>query len=83
MILAIFNIKPANNTAPNIAKIWINTDDINSAQTTALEKLTQEEIEVISIIEITETERSDYFPPCVSLDTFMCAEREGVAVLYS
>ena len=83
MILAIFNIKPANNTAPNIAKIWINTDDINSAQTTALEKLIQEEIEVISIIEIIETNKSDYFPPCTSLDTFICAEREGVAVLYS
>lgn len=82
MILAILKIKSSTNTSSNTAKVWINTDDIDSAQTMALNTLKQEKIEVISIIDIIETDKSDYFPPCTSLDTFMLAELEGVAVLY-
>ncbi|MDH5571015.1 MAG: hypothetical protein OEY89_04565 [Gammaproteobacteria bacterium] len=83
MFIAIFETRSPTNTTTNIVKIWINTDDINSAQTIALNRLNQEGIEVTSTVEIIETDKGDYFPPCSSLDAFMQAELEGIAVLYS
>jgi hypothetical protein len=80
MLLALVEI---NHEKYSIAKIWINTTDTDKAKLSALEKLKQDDIEVLSILEIVKTDRSDYFPPCTSLDTFDRAEQDGIAVLLS
>ncbi|MCW9023258.1 MAG: hypothetical protein OQK73_01130 [Gammaproteobacteria bacterium] len=80
MLLALIEI---NHPKYSVAKIWVNTTDTDKAKQNALKKLAQDDIEVVSILDIVETDRSDYFAPCTSLDTFDRAEHEGIAVLLS
>ena len=64
-------------------KVWVDTHDLDEAKSKALDKLEQEGVEVLSVVEVAVTDKSDYFPPCTSLDTFVRAETEGIAILLS
>ena len=64
-------------------KVWVDTHDLDEAKSKALDKLEQEGVEVLSVVEVVVTDKSDYFPPCTSLDTFVRAETEGIAILLS
>ena len=61
----------------------MDTHDLDEAKSKALDKLEQEGVEVLSVVEVVVTDTSDYFPPCTSLDTFVRAETEGIAILLS
>lgn len=41
-----------------------------------------EGFKILTILECEKTEKDDYFAPCQSLDVFMRAEKEGVAIRY-
>lgn len=82
MILTICKIKPNNKTSSCDAKVWVDTHDHDEAKSKALDKLEQEGVEVLSVVEVVATDKSDYFPPCTSLDTFVRAEAEGIAILF-
>jgi len=81
MVLVICTIKSDNELFSNNVKAWVDTDDLEEAKIKTLHKLAQEGMEVLTIVEAVKTERNDYFPPCTSLDTFIRAEQEGIAIL--
>ncbi|MDH5436162.1 MAG: hypothetical protein OEX83_05315, partial [Gammaproteobacteria bacterium] len=74
MILVICEIKPCHKTTSPFAKVWVDTDEFTEAKFRALENLALKGIEVLSVTEAVVTDKSDYFPPCTSLDTFALAE---------
>lgn len=49
----------------------------------AADKLDVDGWEIVNVIEWEHTEKDDYFAPCSSLDAFICAEKDGIAVRYS
>jgi len=61
---------------------WVNTDSCKEANKIIAEKLLGEGLVVISVIECAQTEKDDYFAPCKSLDAFLCAEKDGIAIRY-
>ena len=80
MYLAVFEI---NDKHHQTAKVWVDTHEAGLAQDKARDKLQQKNIEIITMTELIETVREDYFPPCTSLDTFEKAKQEGIAFLLS
>jgi len=84
MILIIAEIHlPTNTEAYTLAKIWVNNNNDNEAETLALTKLTDDGCSGIRIIEATATEKDDYFAPCTSLDAFIRAQQEHIAIIYT
>ena len=84
MIFLLFEIQlSANNQHYKTARVWVNDNQHESAQALATTKLSADGCIIITIIENTTTQKDDYFPPCSSLDAFILAEQNGIAVLYS
>ena len=67
----------------SIAKVWVNDDNHQLSEDRAVKKLSEDGCTIDSIIEITATQQEDYFAPCSSLDAYMLADRDGIAVIYS
>ena len=84
MILILFKIQPVKSHHHyTIAKVWVNNNNTESAEAQATKKLSSDGYKIKEHIETTPTQKDDYFPPCNSLDTFIQAEQDGIAVLYS
>lgn len=84
MILILAEIKfSSNGNTYNLAKVWVDEDDADIAETQARNLLMDAGCTIQLIIENITTDKDDYFPPCTSLDAFIRAEQHGIAVLYS
>ena len=83
MYLVVFEITPNKECTSSMVKVWVNSDDPVVAEQRAHTHLQHKGIHAVSMIDVIETDRTDYFPPCKSLDTLVRAEIEGVAVLCS
>ena len=84
MTLLIFEIqKIESNKHFSIAKVWVNDENYELSEVQAIQKLTEDGCIINSILEITATQQDDYFAPCTSLDAYMLAERDGIAVIYT
>ena len=84
MTLLLFEIqKIESNRHLSIAKVWVKDENHELSEDKAIQKLTEDGCIIDSIIEITTTQKDDYFAPCASLDAYMLAESDGIAVIYS
>lgn len=84
MILILFEIQQATcNPQHKVAKVWVNSNHHESAEALANKQLVADGYKINAVIENTTTHQGDYFPPCTSLDAFLKAERDGIAILYS
>lgn len=82
LILAEINLTSNNNTY-SLAKVWVDKSDADMAEVLAISLLKDAGCTIKCIIENTTTTKDDYFPPCTSLDAFMLAEQDSIAVLYT
>ena len=84
MTLLLFKIqKIESDKHHSIAKVWVKDENHELSEDKAVRKLTEDGCTIDSIIEITATQKDDYFTPCSSLDAYTLAERDGIAVIYS
>ena len=83
MIIIMFEIQQATKTHHKVAKVWVNSNHHEPAEALAIKQLIADGYEINTVIENTITHKDDYFPPCTSLDAFLRAERDGIAILYS
>lgn len=84
MTLLLYEInKIESGKGYTVAKVWVKDENHEFSEDKAVKKLIDDGCTINSVIEITTTQQDDYFAPCTSLDAYMLAEREGIAVLYS
>ena len=84
MIFSVFQIvSNTDNTSISIAQVWIDTLKLDEAMSLAAQALETDGWCMRKLIEITTTTKDDYFSPCQSLDAFLRAEQDGLAIRYS
>ena len=64
------------------AQAWVKASTQEDAYMIIAEKMEAEGFKILTILECEKTEKEDYFAPCKSLDAFICAEKEGIAIRY-
>jgi hypothetical protein len=84
MIFLVASIQGLDAGKPSSTlQAWVNTDSHDQALATINDLIATEGGQILSIIESTVTIQDDYFPPCKSLDAYMEAELEDIALRYS
>ena len=79
MLLYSFTVKSKANSESAICLVWVNQSEPDDAESLARETVDRSGWVVVSLDDVSQTTKDDYFAPCPSLDAFNLASREGSA----
>jgi len=83
MMYLVLDVQSTNHT-DNCSQLnaWVNVKNQVAAMEILHEELSLEGWALTNVVESSETDESDYFPPCKSLDAFKEAEKNLVALRF-